>query len=76
MARRTPGAGRVQALALLAAAAPVLVVVAALGTRVGAWPVGIGYDLLTMQVAWFLAFIGAAWRRGPRVAGDGAVKAA
>lgn len=60
MARRTPGAGRVQALALLAAVAPVVVVVAALGTRVGAWPVEIGYDLLTMQVAWVLAFLGAA----------------
>lgn len=60
MARRTPGAGRVQALALLAAAAPALIVIAALGTRVGAWPVEIGYDLLTLQVAWFLAFVGAA----------------
>lgn len=60
MARRTPGAGRVQALALLAVAAPVLVMVAALGTRVGAWPDEIGYDLLTMRAGWFLAFFGAA----------------
>ncbi|MFN3669446.1 MAG: DUF1499 domain-containing protein [Brevundimonas sp.] len=59
MARRTPGEGRVQTLALLSVAAPVLVVVAALGTRVGLWPVEIGYDLLTMQVGWFLAFFGA-----------------
>lgn len=59
MARRTPGAGRVQALALIASAAPVLVVVAALGVRVGAWPVETGYDLLTMQVAWVLSFLGA-----------------
>jgi hypothetical protein len=59
MARRTPGAGRVQVLALLAVVAPVLVVVAALGTRVGAWPADIGYDLLTLQVGWFLAFFGA-----------------
>ena len=60
MARRTLGAGRVQALALLAVAAPVLVLVAALGTRVGAWPVEIGYDLLTMRAGWFLAFLSAA----------------
>ena len=59
MARRTPGGGRVQALALLAVAAPVLVLVAALGTRVGAWPVGLGYDLLTMQAGWYLSFLSA-----------------
>ena len=60
MSRRTPGAGRVQALAALSVAAPVLVLVAALGTRLGAWPVWIGYDLLTLQVGWFLSFVGAA----------------
>ena len=60
MARRTPGAGRVQTLTALSIAAPVLVLVAALGTRVGAWPVDIGYDLLTMQAGWWLAFAGAA----------------
>lgn len=60
MARRTPGAGRVQALALLSVAAPMLVLVGALGTRVGAWPAEIGYDLLTLRAAWFLAFFGAA----------------
>ena len=60
MARRTPGAGRVQALALLTVAAPVLVLVAALGTRLGAWPVEIGYDLLTLQAGWILALLGAA----------------
>lgn len=60
MARRTPGAGRVQALAALTVAAPVLVLVAALGTRLGAWPVEIGHDLLTLQVGWFLSFVGAA----------------
>ena len=60
MSRRTPGAGRVQALAALSVAAPVLVLVAALGTRLGAWPVEIGYDLLTLQVGWFLSFVGAA----------------
>ena len=59
MARRTRGAGRVEALALLSVAAPVLVLVAALGTRVGAWSVEVGHDLLTMQAGWFLAFFGA-----------------
>ena len=67
MARHTPGAGRVQALALLAVLAPILVLVAALGTRVGAWPVGIGYDLLTMQAGWYLAFAGAAAALGALV---------
>lgn len=67
MARRTPGAGRVQALALLSVAAPVLVLVAALGTRVGAWPVEIGYDLLTLRAGWFLAFVGAAAALGALV---------
>ncbi|MDP1913548.1 DUF1499 domain-containing protein [Brevundimonas sp.] len=67
MARRTPGAGCVQTLAALSIAAPVLVMVAALGTRVGAWPVEIGYDLLTMQVGWWLAFAGAAAALGALV---------
>ena len=67
MARRTPGSGRVQAMGLLAAVAPVVVVVAALGTRVGAWPVETGYDLLTMQVGWYLAFLGAAAALGALV---------
>lgn len=64
MAGRSPGTGRVQALAWLAAVAPVLVLAAALGTRVGAWPVGIGYDLLAMQAGWFLAILGAAAAAG------------
>jgi hypothetical protein len=51
-------------MALLAVAAPFLVLVAALGTRVGAWPVEIGYDLLTMHVGWFLSFLGAAGALG------------
>lgn len=67
MAGRTPGAGRVQALAMLAGAAPLLVLVAALGTRVGAWPVEVGYDLLTMKAGWFLAFFGAAAALGTLV---------
>lgn len=60
MARGTPGTGRVQALALLACAAPLLLLIAALGTRVGAWSVEVGYDLLAMRAGWFLAFIGVA----------------
>lgn len=60
MARRSPGAGRVQALALLSVAAPVLVLLAALGTRLGVWPVGIGHDLLALQAGWFLALFGTA----------------
>ena len=59
MELRTPGAGRVQLLALLAVAAPVLVLVSALGTRVGAWPAEVGYDLLTMKAGWYLAIVGA-----------------
>jgi hypothetical protein len=67
MARRSPGAGRVQALALLAVAAPMLILAAALGTRVGAWPVEIGYDLLTMKAGWYLAFFSTAGALGALV---------
>ena len=74
MTRRTPGAARVQALALLAVAAPVLVLVAALGTRMGAWPVEIGYDLLTMRAGWFLAFFGAAAALGALVLSFGSFR--
>jgi len=47
-------------LAALAVVAPLLVLAAALGTRIGAWPVEIGYDLLTLQAGWYLSFLGAA----------------
>lgn len=67
MARGTPGTGRVQALALLAVVAPMLVLVSALGTRVGAWPAEVGYDLLTMRVGWLLSFLGAAAALGALV---------
>jgi hypothetical protein len=67
MARGTPGAGRVQTLALVAVVAPMLVLAAALLTRAGVWPVEVGYDLLTMQVAWFLSFLGAAAALGALV---------
>lgn len=60
MARRAPkGQGAVQALTVLALASPLLVLAAALGTRGGGWSPEIGYDLLTMRVAWWLSFIGA-----------------
>lgn len=60
MTRRKTGEGRVVVLAALSVVAPVVVLAGALGTRVGAWPVEVGYDLVTMRVAWVLAFIGAA----------------
>ncbi|MGZ9098687.1 MAG: hypothetical protein ACXW3O_03200, partial [Brevundimonas sp.] len=60
MARRKTGDGRVQVRAALSVVAPMLVLVGALGTRVGAWPVETGYDLLTMRAGWWLAFAGAA----------------
>ncbi|GAA0638089.1 DUF1499 domain-containing protein [Brevundimonas lenta] len=57
---RAPVRGRrtIWALAVLAVAAPLLVLVAALGVRTGLWPVELGYDLLTLQVAWWLSFVG------------------
>lgn len=67
MPRRTPGGGRVQVLAALAVVAPLLVMAGALGTRVGAWPVETGYDLLTMQAGWYLSFLGAASALGALV---------
>lgn len=47
-------------LAALSVVAPVVVLAGALGTRVGAWPAEVGYDLVTMRAAWVLAFVGAA----------------
>jgi hypothetical protein len=59
MARRgAKGQGAVQGLTMLALASPMLVLVAALGTRGGGWSPEIGYDLLTMRVAWWLSFAG------------------
>lgn len=51
------GVGLMLALSL---AAPLLVLVAALGTRSGALSPETGYDLLTMKVGWWLAMAGAA----------------
>lgn len=63
------------ALAFLAVAAPTLVLVAALGTRVGTWPVEVGYDLLTMRVGWFLAFLGLAAALGGFILSLGSFRA-
>jgi hypothetical protein len=54
------GSGIIKALAALAFAAPLLVLVAAMGVRTGVLPVETGYDLLTLKVAWWLSFAGAA----------------
>ena len=60
MARRgnRGGAGR-QGLAALTLAAPLLVFIAALGTRTGQWSYGFGHDLLAMRVGPALAGLGA-----------------
>jgi hypothetical protein len=50
----------VQALLAVSLAAPLLVLISALGTRTGLMPPEIGYDLLTLKVGWWLAFVGAA----------------
>ncbi|HZV84588.1 MAG TPA: hypothetical protein VFF48_06330 [Brevundimonas sp.] len=50
----------VQALMAASLAAPLLVLVSALGTRTGLMPPEIGYDLLTLKVGLWLAFVGAA----------------
>lgn len=61
MARRAAkGQARVQAVAALALVAPLLVLVAAIGVRADLWPLEVGYDLLTLRIAWLLAFVGAA----------------
>ncbi|WP_372707133.1 hypothetical protein [Brevundimonas sp.] len=61
MARAERGGGGLAAgLTALTLVAPVLVGVAAFGTRTGAWSVGLGYDLLTRQVAFGLSFVGVA----------------
>ncbi|RZJ32327.1 MAG: DUF1499 domain-containing protein [Brevundimonas sp.] len=54
------GGGAVQALTALALASPLLVLLSVIGVRAGVLPVETGYDLLTLQVAWWLSFAGAA----------------
>ena len=60
MARRqTRGEGAALALLALSLAAPLLVLAAALATRSGSLSPDTGYDLLTMQIGWWLAIAGA-----------------
>lgn len=54
------GRGAVQALTGLAAATPLLVLAAIMGVRGGLLSLEIGYDLLTLTVAWGLSFVSAA----------------
>jgi len=61
MARRATLAGRlIPWLVLLAVSAPVLIFIAAIGSRFGWLSLQTGYDLLTQQVGWVLALVGAA----------------
>jgi len=54
------GRGAVQALTGLAAATPLLVMLAIAGVRGGLLSFETGYDLLTLKVAWGLSFVSAA----------------
>lgn len=56
-APRARGEGWVKAAAVFAFAAPVLVMVGAFGSQMGLWSLSVGYDLLTMKIAWGLAFV-------------------
>lgn len=59
---RAPAKGRglVQTLLVVAGAAPLLVLLSALGVRAGLLSLETGWSLLTLQVAWGLAWLGAA----------------
>jgi len=54
------GRGAVQALTALAVASPLLVLISIVGVRGGLLSLETAYDLLTLKVAWGLAFVGAA----------------
>lgn len=58
MASGRKGGRGVAVLLALSLAAPLLVLVAALGTRAGGLSPETGYDLLTMRVGWWLALLG------------------
>lgn len=61
MARRKgTGAGLATALMGATLLSPLLVGVAAFGTRAGSWDVALGYDVLTRQIAFGLSFVGGA----------------
>jgi len=57
---RAKGTGLAQGLVVAAAAAPLLVLLAAIGVRAGLISLETGWSLLTLQVAWALAWVGAA----------------
>tara|TARA_R110002167_G_scaffold192921_3_gene395529 strand:- start:1541 stop:2242 length:702 start_codon:yes stop_codon:yes gene_type:complete len=57
---RPRGAIGMRWLVLTVLAAPLLVFVAVMGTRFGLWPVGIGRELLTLQIGRWLALAGLA----------------
>ncbi len=59
---RTPAKGRrlTQALLVVAVASPLLVLLSALGVRAGLLSLETGWSLLTLQVAWWLAWLGGA----------------
>ncbi len=57
---RSGGSGAGLLLLTAAGLAPGLVLVAALGTRIGLWGVDVGYDLLTQRIAFLLSFAGLA----------------
>lgn len=59
-APRAKGEAWVKAAAVFAFAAPVLVMVGAFGSQMGLWSLSVGYDLLTMKIAWGLAFVAVA----------------
>lgn len=59
MADGRNGSKAVQALLAISVATPVLVLVAALGTRTGLWSPEIGYDLVALRIGWVLAIVGA-----------------
>ena len=54
------GKGAVLGLAVVALAAPVLALLCVVGVRSGLLSLEIGYDLLMVQVGWWLAWVGAA----------------
>ena len=53
------GKGAVLGLAVLALAAPILALLCVVGVRSGILSLEIGYDLLTVRVGWWLAWVGA-----------------
>lgn len=59
MIRARNGLKTVQALLAISVATPLVVLIAALGTRTGLWSPEIGYDLVALKIGWALAIAGA-----------------